>query len=219
MWFLKKNSVDRKARSEFTEEDHSAFMDAKTAALERILGPMHERVGHALIPFQVGGAVHMYYFPNMSIPGVGMATQDLIEPDGSGPLPGALGTYELVAVTRYPITDDPSVASPFRQVERRMCSIFTTLGYFSREAVLNPYETAEVPFGESEPNVCLFFAECRKRGVPFAVGGRQHGLLLVMEVHRSEMEYARRRSGRELLERLKANGVFPYSDMGRAPVV
>jgi hypothetical protein len=47
---------------------------------------MHGFVGHAIIPFQIGGAVDMYYFPN-GIPGTGFATVELIEPDGSGPKP------------------------------------------------------------------------------------------------------------------------------------
>jgi hypothetical protein len=45
------------------------------------------------------------------------------------------------------------------------------------------------------------------------------GVMLVMEVFRSEMEFARANGGEELLDRLKAFGHYPYSDMNREPVV
>ena len=73
-------------KPEFSDEEYECHCEAKKAALECILGPMHDLVAHAIIPFQVGGTVDMYYFPN-GIPGTGFATMELIEPDGSGPKP------------------------------------------------------------------------------------------------------------------------------------
>ncbi|ACT95682.1 hypothetical protein [Dyadobacter fermentans] len=62
---------------EFSEEEFEADYEAKRKGLENVLGKMHDIVGHAIIPFAVGGAVDMYYFPN-HIPGTGFATMELL---------------------------------------------------------------------------------------------------------------------------------------------
>lgn len=46
----------------------------------------------------------------------------------------------------------------------------------------------------------------------------EFGLLAVIEVFRSEMEYARKNGGARLIKRLKAKGHYPYSDMDREAV-
>jgi hypothetical protein len=207
------------SKPEFSDEVHNQHYEAKKEALQRILGKMHGFVGHAIIPFQVGGAVDMYYFPN-GIQGTGFATMELIEPDGSGPKPNRIGTYELVSFTRHkiPDLDEKSDGHPFNKIERRICGIFTTIGFYSYEAVLNPGETCEVPGKEGEPNKCLIFAEYRPQGESFMIDGKKHCLLLCLEVFRSEMEYAMEHGSDVVLKKLKDEGYYPYSDLDREPV-
>lgn len=205
---------------EFSAEEYERYDEAKTAALERVLGPMHDMVGHALIPFSAGGTVDMYYFPN-GIRGTGFATMELIEPDGSGPLPNDVGTYELVAYTRHNIRDADEKADddPFNTIANRITSIFTIIGLYSREAVLRPGETCEIPGEDGEPNTCLIFDEYAPDGKTFEIDGKRHCLLLCIELHRKEMKYAMKNSGAALLDKLKQAGHYPYSDMDRKPVV
>ena len=208
-------------RAKFSQEQYDRHYEAKQVALERLLGPVHDMVGHAIIPFGgAGGSVDMYYFPK-GIPGTGFATMELIEPDGSGPKPNRIGTYELVTFTklRMPPSDSHSdVNEPFNKIQHRMCSIMTTLGYYSYEAVLNPGETCEIPAYEGEPGVCLIFDEYRKDGTGFEIDGQEHCLLLCIEVFRSEMEYAMRNGSAAVLEKLRKAGHYPYSDLDRDPV-
>ncbi len=42
---------------------------------------------------------------------------------------------------------------------------------------------------------------------------------MIMEIHRSEMDFARQHGGQELIDRLSASGYYPYSDMDRPAVV
>lgn len=199
----------------------SFLNDAKQTALERILGPMHEQVRHSIIPFAAGGAVDLYYFPD-HIPGTGFATMELLEPDGRGPRPNRIGTYELVAFTRHSM---PAVADlsnehhPFDAVQRRVCSTLTLVGFYARDAVLNPGDTCEVAAKEGDPNRCLILDSYDPKGVGFTIDGRTHCLLLCMEVFRNEMEYAREEGGAALLDKLKAAGHYPYSDLDRSPVI
>jgi len=202
---------------EFSEEELEADYNVKKKGLEDVIGKMHDIVGHAIIPFEVGGAVDMYYFPN-HIPGTGFATMELLQPDGSGPLRNRYGTYELVAFTRLGYDSDRGEPTSFDLIERQICHIFTTIGFFSQEAVLNPGETCEVPNGDDEENTCLVFDLYEPDNKKFIVGGRKHHLLLCIQLFRSEMEYARENGSDDLLKKLKVGGHYPYSDLDREPV-
>ncbi len=218
--FFLKHRFRAKNEQEFSNEEYNRHYEVKKDALERILGPMHDLVGHALIPFQVGGAVDMYYFPN-AVPGTGFATMELIEPNGSGPKPNRIGTYELVTFTKQKMPSSETKADknhPFNKIERRMCGIMTTVGFYSYEAVLNPGETCEVPGGEDEPNKCLILDEYKKDGIDFEINGKKHCLLLCLEVFRREMEYAMENGSAAVLKKLKEEGHYPYSDLDREPV-
>ena len=185
--------------------------------LENVLGKMHDLVGHTIIPFAVGGAVDMYYFPN-HIKGTGFATMELLEPDGTGPLPNRLGTYELVAFTKHEYSNSEDTHTPFNLIERKVCGLFTAIGFFSREAVLNPNETCEVPGAEGEENTCLVFDLYQPDNKEFRIGDRKHHLLLCLQVFRSEMEFSRANGSEELFKKLKEAGHYPYSDLDRQPV-
>lgn len=118
-----KNLFTKKKRV-FTDEEQTLYAGQKEQAIEQVLGKMHGTVGHAIIPFQIGGAVDMYYFPQ-HITGTGFATMELLEPDGGGSKPNRFGTYELVGFTRHPINMEKDLKTPFNDIERRVCGIFT----------------------------------------------------------------------------------------------
>ncbi len=215
----RRSSGGAKEKRQFSDAESARHAAAKEKALERILGPMHKGVGHAVIPFQVGGAVDMYYFPN-GIPGTGFATMELIEPDGTGPKPNRIGTYELVAFTKLRIPPNqtkPDDENPFNKIERRMCGILTAVGQYSYEAVLNPGDTCEVPGKEGEPNRCLILDQYPENGTAFEIDRKRHCLLLCLEVFRSEMEYAMKNGSAPVLKQLKEKGYYPYSDLDRKP--
>jgi hypothetical protein len=218
-------------RKKFTEERWQVHYEAKKNSLERILKKMDDVVGHAIIPFAIGGALDMYYFSNL-IPGTVFASMELINPDGKGPKPNRLGTYEVITCTRKTYTSIPKEthkqriarienggATEFEKVERQMCSIMTRIGYYSMTAVLQPKDTAELPNKEGEPYDCIFFDEFDTKEIPFEVEGRRHGLLLCVQVHPTELQYAREHGTDKLIEKLMDAGIYPYSDLDREPVV
>lgn len=131
MNFFKKlfGKSDKTEPKVFTEQEYELDYELKSQGLENVLGKMHALVGHAIIPFAVGGAVDMYYFPN-HIKGTGFATMELLEPDGTGPLPNRIGTYELVAFTKNDYNNSEDTKTPFNLIERKICGIFTKIGFF-----------------------------------------------------------------------------------------
>jgi hypothetical protein len=218
--FLKKLFPKKSPAPQFSDSEYERYYEAKCAALKRVLGEMHDIVNHALIPFAIGGALDMYYFPNV-LPGTGMATMELIEPDGSGPKPNLIGTYELVAFTRRKLRlgQDVPDDDPFAKTHRRLYRILNGIARYSYEAVLNPGETCEFPAEEDAEPACLVLDNYAPLGNAFEINGKKHCLLLVIEITRSEMEYAMEHGSEALLNKLKAKGHYPYSDLDREPVV
>jgi hypothetical protein len=201
---------------EFDQNRYDKDYEEKRKGLEDILGKMHSVVGHAIIPFAVGGAVDMYYFPK-HIQGTGFATMELLDLDGNGPKPNRHGTFELVAFTKEPYNDSKEMQTAFDLIERRICGIFTTIGKYSSQAILNPNETCEVPT-DSEEYRCVVFDNYIPENKEFKVGDRKHHLLLCIEIFRSEMEFSRKNGSKELFNKLKIAGYYPYSDLDREPV-
>jgi Suppressor of fused protein (SUFU) len=203
------------AKPQVSQEDFERYYAHKTAALEAVLGPMADTVGHAIVPFAMGGAVDMYYFPN-ALPGTAFVTMELVEPGQPEPMPGPLGPYEFIGFTKLPYSSSES--PEWQSIERRLCGIFSMLGLYSRQAVLKPGDTMEMPADETHDAKCLVFDAYVNPAADFVVDGRAYGLLLVIEVLRSEMEFAMQEGTGELLDRLKAAGHYSYSDLSREPV-
>jgi len=203
-------------KREFTAEEYQEYDEAKMLALEKILGKMDDTLDHALIPFIAGGTVDMYYFSRSYIPGTVVVTMELIGPDGKGPKAGRLGTYELVMCTRKPHNDENE---DFRKIAGQFNIILTTLANYSFQTVINPNETAELPAENPSDTNYIVFDEFDAQGIAFEIMGKKHGLLLVIEVYKSELDYARTNGTAELIKKLRTAGVYPYSDLNREPVL
>ncbi|MEK6702910.1 MAG: hypothetical protein AABZ53_11645, partial [Planctomycetota bacterium] len=96
--------------------------------------------------------------------------------------------------------------------------ILNPVARFASMAVLNPGETAEIPGDKGEPNTCFVLDRLDLRGKPLAAHGEPFFILLVIQIHPSELAFARAESSAKLFERLKARGYYPYSDLDRDPV-
>jgi hypothetical protein len=187
----------------------------KTEMMVDILGEEHDMVMHAMIPYCVGGSLDLYYFPD-GIPGTAIATKELSETPGEGSSNDVFGTYELVMFTRQAISLDDALdeSTPFGRVHHSVNAILNCIARFSAEATLNPHETCEFPEDmDTVGGRCLIFDA-------YGLDGErsEFGLLAIIEIHRSEMEYARKHGGEKLLNKLKKAGCYPYSDMDRPAV-
>lgn len=198
-------------------DDFRRWDQRKAQLIEQSLGKEFNMVMHAIIPFAVGGALDLYYYPN-GIQGTAVATRELSQLPGKGASNDVFQNYELVMFTRHAI--DLAAArdekTPFGKAHRNISSILNPIARYSFQAKLNPNETCEFP--TEMPRVggkCLIFDsyclfETEECGT--------FGLLAVIEVFRSEMEFARQHGGIALFSRLKNEGFYPYSDLDRTPV-
>lgn len=199
------------------EKAWQQWYDRKSELMEELLGKEHEMVMHAMIPYAIGGGLDLYYYPN-GVPGTGIATKELSEAPGEGSSNDVFQSYELVMFTKHPLDLNAvkDEATAFGQAHAVINEILNAMAPYSAQATLNPCETCEFP--AEMPTIggrCLIFD-----GYPSFPDDEsaEFGLLAVIEVFRSEMDYARKNGGDKLLERLKARGHYPYSDLDREPV-
>jgi hypothetical protein len=199
------------------EDRADEWYKKKSELMEAALGREHDRVMHAIIPYAVGGALDLYYYPH-GIPGTAIATKELSDLPGEGSANNVFRCYELVMFTRHPL-DLESVRdgrTDFARAHSTINRILNPIARYSADAKLNPHETCEFPADMKHVGGrCLIFDALP---CPSAGAAEGFGLLLLIEIFRSEMQFAQRQGGGKLIERLKANGHYPYSDLDRKPV-
>jgi suppressor of fused protein SUFU len=205
------------ASDEAAYEVAQQWYEHKSRLMEASLGKEHDMVMHAIIPYAVGGALDLYYYPH-GVPGTAIATKELSEQPNEGSSNRMYRSYELVMFTKHRLDLDVAKDenAEFGRAHMNINAILERIARYSAQARLNPNETCEFPADmERVGGKCLIFDgyACHSDDV-----AENFGLLAILEVFRSEMEYARKHGGAKLIQRLKAKGHYPYSDLEREPV-
>ncbi len=185
-----------KPPDDYGAEEEEAWYNAKSEFLAEKLGPEHDMVMHAIIPYAIGGGLDLYYYHN-GIPGTGIATKELADARGRGPSNSVYDCYELVMFTRQALNldDAQDETTPFGAAHATINAILNLIARYGEQATLNPHETCEFPADMEEVGgKCLVFDAYAS---PEERGPQGLGLLLILEVHRSEMEYAMEHGGAE----------------------
>ena len=209
------------AKPQPTEDPAAELADAwngqKSKLMEAILGPEHDVVMHAVIPYAIGGTLDLYYYPH-GVPGTAVATKELSELPGQGSSNRVFSCYELAMFTRHRLNLDLArdETTPFGRAHLTINRVLNYIARYSASATLNPNETCAFPAEMKHVGgKCLVFDAY---GTPDDDQRRPFGILAVIEVQPSEMEFARAEGGSELIARLKNAGHYPYSDLDREPV-
>lgn len=196
------------------EDAEAAWYDKKSALMETALGKEHDHVIHAILSYEVGGALHGYLYPN-GVKGTGLATKQLARLGNQGASNGLYDIYEFVMFTRndltveaYEITDNQD------DPHYRMRSALNAIAPYSEEAVLNPFETLGFPDDWEDMAGRNFIFH----GYKSELFTQAFGVMLIMEIFESELRYKEKNSGDALIAKLMEAGAYPYSDMDRQPV-
>lgn len=209
-------------RDEFTsdperEKRMDEWHDKKIKWMEAALGKQHDIVMHAIFPYAMGGGLDLYYYPNAVSPGTAIATMELSDLPGEGSSNSVFDTYELLMFTRHKLNldDAKELNTPFGRAHTTINAILNCMAPYSADAELNPGDTCEFPAEmEIVGGKCLIFD---------AYGLKEEraefGLLAIIEIHRKEMDFARKNGGAQLIQKLKQAKVYPYSDVDRPSVI
>lgn len=215
--FQKKQNEDQIQLDQAADETKSAFM-------ERILGKEHNMVRHAIVAYAVGGSLDLYYYPNLP-GGTAIATKELVDHKFNSPSNDYFDAYELVMCIKYPIdldsthTENP-LKGTFAYEHKYMSRILNGIARYSSEAKLNPYETIEFPENfDVIGGKCMILDCFSEPYIDAKTNYKKFGLMLLMEIHRTEMEFAMQQKGRELLQLFKEKGIYPFTGIDRDPVI
>lgn len=203
--------------SDVDEELANRWYERKSSIMEEMLGKEHDMVMHAIIPYAIGGGLDLYYYPN-GVLGTAVATKELSEAPNQGSSNNAFSCYELVMFTKHPLDLDQATneKTEFGRIHSTINAVLNCIAPYSAQASLNGCETCEFPAEmEAVGGKCLMFDEYAEHADDMV---ENFGLLAVIEVFRSEMEYARTNGGAMLFDLLRAAGHYPYSDLDRDPV-
>ncbi len=211
--FTRREPAERSAEE---EEAAEKWYEEKSSRMEGILGKEHDMVMHAIIPYAIGGGLDLYYYPN-DIEGVAVATKELSELPGEGSSNAVFDLYEFAMFTRLPLNLEAAkdAETPFGQTHTTINAVLNTFAPYSAQATLNPCETCEFPADMEKIGGKCFLLDSYKE----ELATQGFGVMVILEVFRSEMQYAREHGGQQMLDKLKAAGVYPYSDMDREPLV
>jgi hypothetical protein len=174
--------------------------DARTAALESVLGPAEDMVLHALVPFQIGGQADVLSFRKLMAGQVAATCELLGEPSQKRNLQG---TFELAIAQR-----DGSDWGP---------NIISKLARYTCDAVLQPGQTMDL--GSAVPpksTIAGFFFDDFKR---MKFEGTDAGVLLCIGLTADEVMACRKGKRQMVYDALIAEKVFPYTDLFRPSVL
>lgn len=193
----------------------------KTQYMEKMMGKEYGIVGHSMFPFDIGGYFHAYYYPEFHN-GTAIATKELCKYNFKNPKNSLFDGYELVMATSNKIdlsdsNDGPAKLGTFQHDQEQISDILNILGRYASTATLNPYDTLEFPHDDEDfGGKCLVFDIVNE--TPLCIGKKKFGLLLAIEIHRDEMEYAKNNGSRKLLEKFKEYKIYPFTGINRESI-
>jgi len=199
--------------------------ETKSNYIESVLGKEHELVMHAFIPFAFGGGLDLYYYPNYCN-GTAIVTKELTNYKFKMPQNDIYNAYELVMCTKQKIDLDSAmeenpIENTFAYDHKYINRILNSIAIYSTQAKLNPYDTLEFPTDMDDVGGKCFILDalseplCNKE-----TKNRKLGLMLIIEIHRDEMEYAmQQQRGKELIKLLKEKGIYPFTGINRKSVL
>ena len=171
--------------------------------LKEILGKPHETVLHAVVPFDfgwdAGGAADVYIYKN-HIDGVVYITGDLI---GQEQQISDAGNYELMICHRTDTHWGPDLIS--------------NLAFYTLDASLKSGETMDLGGNfvlEDSKITALIF----DKYFGFQVDNINYGLMLLMGITRDELDWKNKNGGTALIEKLKEQKVYPFTDINRKSI-
>ncbi len=203
-------------KKNLSEAELEAWYERVSQQLEAALGPAHDKVLHLIVSDPDYGPFDTRFFFT-HVPGTVMVTSGLARP-GEGRATNSLyKTFDMAIITRLRVGDketleDVAGKTPGGLVRVALNSVTT----YAVDAQIEPGNTLEFPpdFDDYVGGRCFVVTDYASDSF-----SPDYGLMLVMEIHRDEMAFALENHGDQLIEKLKAAGVFPYSDLERPSVI
>jgi suppressor of fused protein SUFU len=182
------------------KDEWKLWWDARLAVMEGVLGKSDDMVGHATIPFDIGGAADIVCFHH-HVNGIVSVTAELIGCDEQ--IKNRLGNYELMICQR--------------QKDDWGDNLISQLAQYTLDSKLEPGETMDI--GSAVPDGATIAALLFFKYATFRVRGRKCGLLLCLGITADELAAAHAGRRDAVEQALVESGVYPFTDVARKSVL
>jgi hypothetical protein len=183
--------------SDDDNDDWERLWDARKLALETVLGSSDECVLHAAMPLHLGGEADVLVF-SRSGKGIAYVTADL-----TGELGESDADYELMICTPEESDWAPNIVSKL-----------------ARYAIDNPLGSGEtMDIGSAVPAPSDISALFFDTFATTEILGREIELRLCLGITGDELDFAFAHGTRKLVDLLKAQSVYPITDLKRTSVL
>ena len=167
------------------------------------------------MPASVGGNYSMFYYPKSDNGGTTITTKQLSDVDGKGTRSLLLGRYELAIKTRHAMPESGNIPfddSDFGKANKQLASVLQTVAKYATTTELEPFQTIESAEGPKWYGAILLGLQNR------TAQHHDFGMMLIVQVHKSELAFARKHGTEKLIDLLEKYTMFPFSDLDRPPV-
>ncbi|MDR1498435.1 MAG: suppressor of fused domain protein [Puniceicoccales bacterium] len=201
------------------------WMQIKAREMEKFFGPVHKTARHSDVPFSADGFLDLHYYPDWGGDGsTAILTHELINEDGSGNRNDLYDAYELVMFTRhkFDLKNAFNAQTPFGRTHRQINSILNAVARYGAQTIFNSLETATLPsqMPEVGGHHLIFDAWQDADGAVLELPCKGNfGIMLVMQLLPSEMQFIEENGTDALVNLLLENEVYPNADLDREPVV
>ncbi|WP_432798879.1 hypothetical protein [Poriferisphaera sp. WC338] len=203
----------------------AAFEHRKERAMGKLLGHPHAYLFNEIVPEET---VEVREFEG-KVRGTGFGTVGMIEINGDGPLPNEHGMFELVMFTkakrpegfevRFHAGDCTVQDKAYYGLYIKAREIMSQVSVYAREKVIKPGDMIDIMLEREGLMYHVVFDELHFKKRSFEVDGEHHELMLCMLVHQEEMDYGRMYGAEKLMDKLKQERLYPYSDLNREVLV
>jgi hypothetical protein len=183
----------------FSKQPQFDYKNETEAALESKFGKMAENVLHAVTPFEfgydAGGRADVYCYPN-HLNGIIYITCDLW---GCKQKESDAGNYELMVALAKDDDWGPSLISP--------------LAYYTLDASIRSGETMDLPpkYRDGYGLAAVIF----NKYCEIKHKGHKLGIMTVIGITESEFDYTKQYGGKQLIEKLKQDKIYPMTLFNR----
>ena len=181
------------------DDEWKVLWDARLAALEKLLGKSEENILTSMMPVYLGGAADVVTFAD-HVEGFAYVTAGLVGSDGQKATD--LGEYELMICSR--------------EANSWMPSLVSRLSSYTMQTALKAGDTMNIgPAMPADSTIAALLF------VPYAeiqVLERDAGVLLCIGITQAELNHCRVNGPTQMLEKLKSDGIFPFTDPQRDSV-
>jgi len=179
-----------------TEDDWKEVWDARANALEKVFGPAHAQVFHAAHPFALGGQADVMAFLH-HLKGVVYVTAEL-----TGRPESCYADYELMICHRSPKDWGPNVIS--------------RLAPYTQQAYIGAGESMDIDsVTPAESRIKAFLFDTYGQ---FSLFAQENELRLCIGITKTELQFRKLHGPERLLEELKRQSIYPFTDLERDSV-